>query len=104
MVLSACGTDVGQKQRGEGMHWLAGRFLVADARRIVASQGEVAEEATAHLMTIFAQCVAEEQKAGRPVDHATALHKAKRWMREHGKEHGWQEPFFWAPFILIGPR
>ena len=104
VVLSACSTNVGPEQRGEGVHGLARGFLVAGARRVVASQWEVADEATAHLMAIFAQYVAKDQKAGRPVDHAAALHKAKRWMREHGKEQGWQEPFFWAPFILIGPR
>ncbi|MEM3433857.1 MAG: CHAT domain-containing protein [Candidatus Methanomethyliaceae archaeon] len=101
VVLSACGTNVGPEQRGEGVHGLARGFLVAGARRVAASNWQVADEATANLMTIFATYVAEEQKAGRPVDYAAALHKAKRWMRQHGRPD-WREPFYWAPFILIG--
>ncbi len=104
VVLSASGTNVGPEQRGEGVHGLARGFLVAGARRVVSSQWEVADEATANLMTIFASYLAEQQKAGQPVDHAAALQKAKRWMREHGKDKGWEEPFYWAPIVLIGPR
>jgi CHAT domain-containing protein len=116
VVLSACQTNLGPEQRGEGVHGLARGFLIAGARRVVASNWQVADEATASLMAVFAGYLAEDLKAGRQPDHAAALHKAKRWMRQYGRESGrgasgqessqqsWKEPAFWAPFVLIGPQ
>lgn len=104
VVLSACDTNVGPEQRGEGIHGLARGFLVAGARRVVATQWEVADEATAHLMTIFATYCMEDQKAGRAPDYAAALQKAKRWMRTQREHPEWHEPYYWAPFVLIGAR
>jgi CHAT domain-containing protein len=107
VVLSACQTNLGPEQRGEGVQGLARGFLVAGARRVVASNWQVADEATAHLMAVFASYVGEDLEAGRAPDYAAALQKAKRWMRSQGRSGGqaaWREPFFWAPFVLIGPH
>ncbi|MEM3433858.1 MAG: CHAT domain-containing protein [Candidatus Methanomethyliaceae archaeon] len=104
VVLSACETNVGPEQRGEGVHGLARGFLIAGARRVVASNWQVADEATANLMTIFATYVAQDQRAGRQPDYAAALQKAKRWMRTQKEHPEWQQPYYWAPFVLIGPK
>ncbi|MCS7239623.1 MAG: CHAT domain-containing protein, partial [Thermoguttaceae bacterium] len=103
VILSACRTNVGPEQRGEGVHGLARGFLVAGARRVVASQWEVADQATAYLMAVFAGQLSEQKKAGKPLDHALALHQAKRWLRTQRDRPEWGEPFFWASFVLVGP-
>lgn len=105
VVLSSCRTNVGPQRQGEGVHGLARGFLVAGARRVVASQWEVEDRSTAYLMGVFARELAKQQKEGVRLDYAEALHRAKRQMREIGRrmaageklavgETSWQEPLY----------
>lgn len=99
-ILSACQTNLGPEQRGEGTWTLSRGFLVAGARRVVASNWLVDDEAEASLMSVFCTRVARGEKDGRTIDHARAMQDARRWVRGQEK---WKSPYFWAPSILVGP-
>ena len=93
-VLSACGTNTGTIVAGEGVFALSRGFLVAGARRVVASQWPVDDASTAALMGDLFRRV-----AGTDPDYARALRDAK--LRLRGSP-AWADPFFWAPFVLTG--
>jgi CHAT domain-containing protein len=98
-VLSACSSNVGHVVTGEGVFALSRGFLVAGARRVIASQWAVDDASTAELVGDLFRAIAAAEKAGEPVDTARALRDAKRKIR--GKSE-WASPFFWAPFVLTG--
>ena len=100
-ILSACKTNYGPEQRGEGVWALSRGFLVAGARRVVASNWLVDDEAAASLVSQFCWGVAQGEKAGRPVEYAQALRNAKLWVRQQDK---WSSPYYWATFVLVGPN
>ena len=100
-VLSACETNLGTSVVGEGVFALSRGFLVAGARRTVASQWQVSDESTAGLMARFFEIVVRSEAAGEAVDYARALRDAKREIRANDS---WSDPFHWAPFILTGQR
>jgi CHAT domain-containing protein/predicted negative regulator of RcsB-dependent stress response len=102
-ILSACQTNYGPEQRGEGVWALSRGFLVAGSRRVVASNWLVDDEAAASLIYVFCNKLAQQQQtaAENGPDHAQALHYAKRWVR---KQEKWKSPYFWATFTLIGPK
>jgi CHAT domain-containing protein/Tfp pilus assembly protein PilF len=99
-ILSACQTNYGPEQRGEGVWALSRGFLVAGSRRVVASNWLVDDQSAASLVYAFCERIAEQEKAGSAVDYAQALQDAKRWTRRQPK---WQHPYYWATFSLIGP-
>jgi CHAT domain-containing protein/tetratricopeptide (TPR) repeat protein len=98
-VLSSCESRSGALVAGEGVFALSRAFLVAGARRVVASLWPAEDDATAALMGSFFAAVAEEERKGRPPDYGRALARAKREVRAKA---GWSDPFFWAPFVLDG--
>ena len=100
-VLSACETNLGTSVVGEGVFALSRGFLVAGARRVVASQWQVSDESTADLIARFLEFVVQSESAGEPIDYARALRDAKREVRA---SESWSDPFNWAPFILTGQR
>ncbi|MBL9124160.1 MAG: CHAT domain-containing protein, partial [Planctomycetaceae bacterium] len=100
-ILSACQTNVGPQQRGEGLFGLSRGFLVAGSRRVVASNWLVDDEAAASLVSYFTAGLAQDKKKGSAVDYARALHTAKRWVRAQPK---WQSPYYWGTFVLVGPN
>jgi CHAT domain-containing protein/tetratricopeptide (TPR) repeat protein len=99
-VLSACVTNVGPQLPLEAGVTLAGGFLAAGAHRVVASHWGVDDESTAELMATFFQKVTADAKAGRPVAYARALQQARLKVRARTD---WSSPYFWAPFVLVGP-
>jgi CHAT domain-containing protein len=100
-ILSACQTNFGPQQNGEGVWALSRGFLVAGARRVLASNWLVDDEAAASLVSYFCGGVALAEQAGKPPDYAEALQKAKRWVRQQDK---WQSPYYWGTFVLVGPN
>jgi len=100
-ILSACQTNVGLQQRGEGLYGLSRGFLVAGSRRVVASNWLVDDESAASLVSYFVAGLAKTELETSQVDYATALHAAKRWVRSQEK---WNQPYYWATFVLIGPN
>lgn len=99
-ILSACQTNYGPQQQGEGTWALSRGFLVAGSRRVVASNWLVDDSAAASLVSIFCGAVAKGQQAGA-VDYAAALHQAKRKIREQAN---WSSPYYWGTFVLVGPN
>ena len=55
------------------------------ARRVVASNWLVDDEAAASLVSLFCGGLAQAEKAGKTVDYAASLQEAKRWVREAGE-------------------
>lgn len=92
VTLSSCKTGLGVRVAGEGVIGLSRAFMLAGARSVLVSLWEVADHSTALLMEEFYRLL------GQGVDKAEALAKAKRHLREKGYEN----PFFWAPFVLMG--
>jgi CHAT domain-containing protein len=99
-VLSACVTNVGPQRPLEAGVTLAGGFLAAGARRVVASHWSVDDRSTAVLMEAFFAVVTDAVKRNQPVDYAAALQKARQKVRQMPE---WSAPYYWAPFVLIGP-
>jgi uncharacterized protein (TIGR03067 family) len=100
-ILSACDTNVGPEQRGEGVWAISRGFLVAGARRVVATSWLVDDEAAASLVSYFFSVVARAEKQHDTLDYAKTLHDAKRWVRQQEK---WQHPYYWGNFVLLGPN
>ena len=94
VVLSACKTALGEAVPGEGLVGLTRAFMYAGTPSVVASLWSVADESTAKLMTSYYRYL----KQGK--DKAEALSLAKRKLRKQG----YYNPFYWAPFILVGER
>lgn len=101
-ILSACETNYGPQQTGEGVWNLSRAFLVAGARRVVASNWIVDDEAAATLVSFLAANLAKSGgDDASPRDYAAALHKAKRDVRERDK---WNHPFYWSSLVHVGPK
>lgn len=102
VVLSACGTGLGRLYAGEGWLGLSRAFLCAGADRIVVSLWPVHDGATAILMEGFYR---ELASGAQP---AEALGAARRALRQRHAviapdlRVSYAQPFFWAPFVLIG--
>jgi CHAT domain-containing protein/tetratricopeptide (TPR) repeat protein len=96
-ILSACETNFGPQQMGEGTLALSRGFLVAGARRVVASNWLVDDEAAATLVSVFCSGLA---KGGAAPDYARSLQAAKRWVRRQPK---WRSPYYWASLEMLGP-
>jgi CHAT domain-containing protein len=99
-ILSACETNYGPQQRGEGVWALSRGFLVAGARRVVCSNWLVDDEAAATLVSYLASILAKAEQEGGPIDYAAALHRAKQLVR---REEKWKSPYYWGTFVLVGP-
>lgn len=94
VVLSACETGLGPRFRGEGLVGLSRAFLTAGARKLVVSLWRVEDQSTADLMSAFYRRL---DRGEAPVQ---ALRGAKLDLLTGG--HPWQDPYHWAPFVLIG--
>lgn len=100
-VLSACDTNLGEEQRGEGVWTISRGFLVAGAKRVVASNWIVDDQAGARLTAEFLRQVAESMSKGESgVDYAASLQQAKRRLRG---DRNYSHPYYWANFVLVGP-
>ena len=92
VVLSACGTGTGSLFKGEGIRGLSGAFLRSGAEFVLVSLWNVNDKATAVFMGNFYRFLAGGDSPAR------ALARTK--LRMIGS--GYQNPFYWAPFVLIG--
>ncbi|HET6881143.1 MAG TPA: tetratricopeptide repeat protein [Pirellulales bacterium] len=100
-ILSACQTNFGPQQQGEGVWALSRGFLIAGARRVVATNWLVDDEAAANLVGYFCGTIGKNALQDANTDYALALHAAKRWLREEPK---WSSPYYWSSFVLVGPN
>ena len=103
-VLSACDTNLGLNQPGEGT-WSLGRgMFAAGAKRVVTTNWMVDDESSARLVYFFINSINVSISASLEPDHAAALRQAKREIRNDKNNPQRRHPYFWAPFVLIGPN
>jgi len=95
VVLSACETGLGKMVAGEGVLGLPRAFFYAGASEVLVSLWSVSDRSTASLMDGFYQNLITR---GEPP--ARALAGAKGQLR---RSHDFAHPFYWAPFVLMGP-
>jgi CHAT domain-containing protein len=92
VVLSACNTGSGNISRAEGVMSLGRAFLAAGSSSVTVSLWQVSDESTAVLMEEYYRNLLSGKKKSVALAEARYTIFAK----------GFKEPFFWAPFILIG--
>lgn len=95
VVLSACRTALGKEINGEGLIGLTRGFMYAGARRVVASQWAVDDQATSELMRLFYQSMLGEKK----LQPAAALREAQIAMLKNKR---FSSPYFWSAFTIQG--
>lgn len=97
VVLSACGTGLGPRVRGEGPMGLSRAFFHAGAERVLVSMWNVEEEATEQLMTRFYRAMLHDK-----LPPSDALQAAQVSMAKIPK---WRSSRAWSAFVLQGePR
>ena len=94
VCLSACQTALGEITN-DGVFGLQRGFKRAGASSILMSLWKVDDDATCLLMTTFYKSWIQDGKTKHQ-----ALEIAKKEVRSH-KEKGWDNPTYWAAFILI---
>ena len=99
-ILSACQTNYGPQQHGEGIWALTRGFIVAGSRRVVASNWLVDDKAAASIISSYCGLIARQVHAGQTPDY-TPPRDAKRWARRQTR---WNNPYYWATFVLVGPN
>jgi CHAT domain-containing protein len=98
VVLSACNTAAGDKPGAEALSGLAQAFFYAGARSLIVSNWDVDSESTVALMTgLF-----EALKSDPHLSHAEALRLSMLRMIDNPSKGKWVEPYYWAPFIVVG--
>lgn len=91
VALSGCQSGLGQIAESDDQLGLTRGFLYAGARSLLMSLWPVSDESTANLMSEFYR----QWRAG--ATRAGALQKAMRTVRA-----AYPNPFYWAPFVLVG--
>ena len=94
LVLSACETATGDDQAALG---LAGVAIRAGARSTVATLWQVNDQSSAIFMGEFYRKLIDDRTS--QTTKANALQQAQRALL---KNPDYQNPFFWAPYVLIG--
>ena len=92
VALTACQTGLGKRISGEGTMGMGRSFQYAGARSVLMSMWSVAERSSVTLVENFFRHL----KSGKA--RLEALKLARSDIRKAGYDH----PFFWAPFILVG--
>ena len=95
VVLSGCQTALGKEIRGEGLIGLTRGFMYAGARGVLASLWSVHDAATSELMKRFYEGMLGSE-------HLTPSAALARAQREMAASRRWQDPAYWAGFVLQG--
>jgi CHAT domain-containing protein len=94
VCLSACETGLGENAPGEGLIGLGRAFFYSGAHNLLVSLWKVPDESTSQFMIDF------YQKFFNPDAHlSNSLRLAKLKMI---KSSAYQNPYYWAPFVLVG--
>ena len=91
-ALTACQTGLGRHISGEGTMGMGRAFQYAGAKSVLMSLWSVSETASVNLVESFFKHIREGK------NKLEALKLARDEIRKAGYDH----PFYWAPFILVG--
>jgi CHAT domain-containing protein len=92
VALTACQSGLGRSAAGEGIMSMGRAFQYAGARSVLMSLWSVSERASVDIM----KCFFRHLKEGK--NRLDALALARTEIRRAGYEH----PFYWAAFVLVG--
>jgi CHAT domain-containing protein len=96
VVLSACDTQRGRIESGEGVFGLPWGFMYAGSPAVIASLWNVADDSTAELMSDLYGRLEQARQSAK----LSAFVSARKQLKAR-----YPEPYFWAPFIYMGdPR
>jgi CHAT domain-containing protein/Flp pilus assembly protein TadD len=95
VVLSACNTALGKLSKGEGIIGASRAFLYAGVPSMVVSLWNVDDQATSMIMNNFYEYLGD----GLNKSEALRLSKLK-YLKNVDFQR--KDPFYWAPFILLG--
>ena len=93
VVLSACETGLGLVTQAQGVYGLRRSFREAGAEAVLSTLWAVDDDATAALMQRFYNRFMNGERPAR------ALQNTQRELLESRQ---WDDPFYWAPFTMIG--
>ena len=91
VVLAACDTGTGDRERGEGIYGLRRAFLEAGAETVVSSLWSVDSAGTREFMVSFYRNLFQGQGRGDALQHAAAFTRLK-----------YPHPYYWAGFVVTG--
>jgi len=91
VVLSACETNLGYLDAGEGVYGLQRAFRIAGARNIITSLWKVDDNATKDFMITFYHYFLQSKNV------QTAFIRAQQTSKEKYKS-----PYYWGAFVLMG--
>ena len=97
-ILSACDTNYGPNQMGEGNWALSRGFFVAGAKRVMSNAWSVNDESSAALVEYYCYFLSESETD--EIDYAAALQESKQTLPKTKPE--WRHPYYWAPLIING--
>ena len=97
IVLSACETGVGPTVSGEGVLGLPYALFVAGNRNAILTLWPVADHATSLFMRQYFIRVANGNSA------SASLSATKRDFAQGRFGTRYRDPFYWAPFVFVGP-
>ena len=92
VALTACQTGLGKQVSGEGVLGMGRAFQYGGAKSLLVSLWSVDEEASVEFVRIFFENIYNGKT------NINALTFARQQIRNKGYDH----PFFWAAFILVG--
>ncbi len=92
VALTACQTGLGRRISGEGTMGMGRAFQYAGAKAVLMTLWSVAEKSSVILTESFFRHLKEGKSK------LESLRLARKEIRDAGYDH----PFFWAPFILVG--
>jgi tetratricopeptide (TPR) repeat protein len=92
VALTACQTGLGRHISGEGTMGMGRAFQYAGAKSVLMSLWSVSETSSVKLVESFFKHLKEGK------NKLESLRLARKEIRDAGYDH----PFFWAPFILVG--
>jgi CHAT domain-containing protein len=93
VVLSSCNSGQGEYKHGEGLVGFTRGFIYSGAQNVLVTLWEVDDQSTSKFMQSFYAAALSGK------DYARALWEAKQEMIQHVD---YADPYFWAPFVLMG--
>jgi CHAT domain-containing protein len=100
VILSACNTASADGSGGDSLSGLALAFLYAGGRTVLASNWEINDAATSDLVV----GAMSRTPATAPWQVADALAEEMRAMIKDTDHPTRADPYFWAPFVVVGGR